>query len=214
MVAQTDLGAWTGIKIHAPLISKWNAGLEAQSRFENYLSETDELFISPYAELKLKKWLRADFAYRFTNYPGRGAGHRGSIDLVFKDLEKFISKNKSRLGLNARLRGTHEFKEFNENQTYLRFRLGTKYNLPKTKLEPGLGIECFYHFNDQITYTFTDVEAHHRLNQYRIRFDLRYPVFKKHTIKAFYLFQKEINGPDTDHIIGLKFTYELPRLVQ
>lgn len=209
VLGQQDLGAWTGVKVHVPVNKRWNAGLEMQSRFESNISVANELFLSPYVEYDLKKWIRVDLAYRLTNYPADGYGHRESIDLVLQDLQKFIFSKKNRLSLDFRLRGTYEYRTKDENDTYLRFRFGGSYNLPKTKLKPSIDLEWFYHFNDQITYTFSSVDVNHRMNKYRIRFDLSYPITKVHSIKGFYIYQRSLFSDKLDHILGLKYSYEI-----
>ena len=182
VVAQSDIGMWNGVSLEVPINDKLTTGIDLQLRLENNLRETDELFVSPYLNYDLHKFVRLDLSYRMTSYPSSSAfGHRKTFDIIFRNLMDLL-KEDSRLSINARVRTTYEYKRHDENETYLRFRTKATYNLPKTKLSPELAGELFFHFNDQLIYTSEDVSAVHRFNKYRLRGGLTYPLNKQNDL--------------------------------
>ena len=138
--------------------------------------------------------------------------HRTTLDVEFKDLlELFVDKTP--LEITARIRGTHEVRDGDLNNNYLRGRLKLAYNLPGTKLEPHILGEVFYHFNDQISYTFSSIESRNRINKYRLRAGLSYPFTKQHTVKVFYIVEPRTESPRTDFILGVGYTFKLKQLL-
>ena len=217
--SQSDFRAWTGADIRIPVTQKFTTGLEAQSRFKSNLNEVEEVFVSPYVRYEIQKHIQLGVDYRLSNSDENGAffgvrnTHRWTLDLRFRDLEKFIW-DKTRFSINTRLRGTHAYSRTDENNSNIRFQLKVDYNLPKTKLTPFLSTEFFYHLNDQISYTFTDVETHSRFSKYRIRGGVNYPWSKRNSIKLFYIYEPEIQGPEKQFILGVGYRYRMKRLTK
>lgn len=215
--SQKDFGAWIGVDFRVPLLKKLDVGLEAQSRFESNVSQVDQSFISPYVKYDLHKFIELGVDYRLSN-SSTGAGffgnlftHRTSLDVEFKDLLELFVK-KTPLNVSARLRGTHEVERGDLNNDNIRGRIKLAYNLPGTKLEPHILGEVFYHFNDQITYTFSGVEAKNRFNKYRLRGGLNYPVKKRHAVKLYFIYESRFESPRADFVLGVGYSYKLKRL--
>lgn len=214
VVSQTDFGAWTGMKVHVPLNKKISFGTDVQTRYESNLSELSEFFISPYVSYELNKHIGIGADYRMTYYATKSNyGHREAIDLMFEKLIDLVYE-KSRFDFSMRLRGTHEFNRSDDNSSNIRLKGKLSYNLRKTKLEPELSSEFFYHFNDQIVYQASEVITYNRFDKYRIRLGLNYSFSKRHRMKMFYQFQKAFLEDNSSNVLGLKYTYQFKTLMK
>ena len=217
-LAQKDFGLWAGLDVRIPILKKLAIGVELQSRFESNVSQVERSFISLYVKYELHKHVRLGLDYRLSNLPS-GSGffgseytHRTTLDIELRNLVDLI-KEDTRLQLTARIRGTYEARSGDLNNTNLRGRLKIAYNLPKTKLEPHVAAEVFYHFNDQINYTFSSVEAKHRVSKYRLRAGLSYPLTKQHLVKLYYIVEPRTESMRTDFILGVGYAFKLKRIV-
>jgi len=213
-IAQSDFGLWTGLELNVPITKDIKFGLESQARFDNNVSRTKEAFISPYVKWDMKKYFRVGVNYRLSSVPynstvlNRVFSHRYTLDLEFRNiLDLFSNKNKIKLAMRLRATNEHEREKLNKN--YLRYKIKADYNLPKTKLEPSLSAEFFYHFNDQIVYTFNEVKTFNRINKFRLRLGFEYPLSKKHTINIFSIYQHQIAGADHSFIIGAGYSFSM-----
>lgn len=215
--AQNDFGLWSGIDVRVPLTGKLDAGLEVQARFRDNVHRVDNTFLSPYLRYDVVKNFRVAAAYRMTNEADAGSlfgginTHRLSLDLEGRNLIDLLAE-KSRFNAGVRVRYTHETTGGDRNNDYLRGQLEIKYNLPKIKLEPQLSGELFYHFNDQFSYSFTEVRSGGRFNRYRVRLGLNYPLNKRMEVQAFYMLQSKIETPKKEFILGIGYTYQFKRL--
>lgn len=213
-VGQSDFGAWTGVSVDVPLTKKLEVGSDVQTRYDSNLSELDEFFISPYISYELNKHIAIGADYRMTYYAQKSNyGHREAIDVMFKKLLELFFTD-SRFEFDARLRGTHEFNRSDDNSSNIRLKGKLSYNLPKTKLEPELSSEIFYHFNDQIIYKADKVITNNRFDKYRIRLGLNYSFTKRHQMKVFYQFQKTFLEDKSSNILGVKYSYQFKTLMK
>lgn len=211
-LGQNDFGAWTGADISAKVYKDLKAGFEIQSRFSRNLSRMDEVFLSPFLKYDINQFIRIGTDYRYTNSIGTvNDAHRICFDTEARKLMDLI-KEGSRFNFSFRTRFTHEYQKTKRNDNYLRFKFDFDYNLPKTKLKPELGAEFFYHFADQITYTFTDVTSRGRMNKYRLKLGASYPLSKEMDISLFYLIQSRFQESKTDYIVGLGYSYNLGKI--
>lgn len=216
--AQNDFGLWTGVDLNIPLTKKIKFGIDVQTRFDRNVSRMKEAYMSPSVKWDVLKQFRVGFNYRLTRMPyssdvlNRISTHRFTLDLELNDLIKFI-KDKSRLEISLRVRGTNEHELSKLTENYLRYRIKGVYNLPKTKLEPSLSAELFYHFNDQIIYTFTEVKSINSFNKLRLQFGLKYPLGKS-TVEIYSIYQRKFMNTESNFIIGLGYTYDLDRLIK
>ncbi len=213
---QSDFGLWLGAEVKYPISKKMEFGTEIQTRFASNVTRVDQSFLSPSVNYEFHKYLELSAAYRLGNSPsgsgffGSKTTHRFGIDVKSGNLADLIN-NKSRLQTAIRLRATHEIEGTDLNKDYFRGQLEIGYNLPKTKLKPSISVEFFYHFNDQLVYTFTSVESRGRINKYRIQAELKYPISKRQDLKLFYFIQPEIESPNKAFVLGLNYTYNLKR---
>lgn len=216
--AQKDFGAWIGADVRVPVSKKFAAGLQLESRFKDNVSAVNQTFISPYVKYNLHKHVGVELSYRLTNRPESGYfgsenTHRIAIDLNFKSLiDAFIDKKGAQnLDFDARIRYTHATDKGELNNDYLRARLKLDYNVSGIKLTPYISTEFFFHFNDQLTYTPTEVTSRHRFNKYRINLGMEYKIGKQHELNLFYIVQPTIESPNTRFILGLGYKYSLKK---
>lgn len=208
LLSQSQWGGWFGAAAEGELHKDWKAGMEIQSRFDKNFSSLDQLYLSPFVKWDVHKHLRIGADYRWTSFGSTVSSHRGTLDLQFRDLMDLIA-NDSRLAWTCRLRGTYESSNYQSTETNLRLRSQLSYNLPKTKAEPFIQCELFYHFNDQLIYTFEEVRAEHNFSKYRIRIGAELPLNKRHEFQCYYMFQSRISEPKIDHVIGIEYKYNL-----
>ncbi len=214
---EQDFGLWSGVDVRVPLTKKLDAGLEVQMRFKNNVTAIDNSFFSPYIKYDLHKHFGLGIDYRWSNEP-KGGGmfgpdnfHRVTLDLEAKKLVELFAEN-TRLDASFRLRGTHETTNGDRNNDYLRMQLEFKYNIPGIKLEPELSGELFYHFNDQLSYSFSEVQSRGRMNKFRVKLGLNYQLNKRQQLKLFYMIQSFTESPKTDFVLGVGYSYRFKRL--
>lgn len=211
-ISQNDFGAWIGADVSAKVYKDLKAGFELQSRLSNNLSRMDEVFMSPFLKYDVNNVIRIGTDYRYTNSIGTvNDAHRICFDVEARKLMDVL-KEGSRLNFSLRARYTHEYKKTKRNDDYLRFKFDVEYNLPKTKLKPEFGAEWFYHFGDQLTYTFTDVTSRGRFNKYRLKLGIGYPLTKDMDLSVFYMIQSRIQETKTDYILGIGYSYSIRKI--
>lgn len=216
---QKDFGLWTGVDLRVPITKKWSTGIEIQARLNNNASRVDNTYLSPYIKYDLHKYLGIGADYRLTNEAGPSGIfgttnlHRLAVDVEANKLIELFAPE-SRYDASVRLRYTHENTLGDRNNDYFRMQLTLKYNVPKYKLEPELAAELFYHFNDQLSYSFEEVRSRNRFNKYRVRIGINYEINKLNSLKIFYMVQSAIESPKADFILGLGYTYRLKRLIK
>ena len=209
-MTQNDFGLWTAINGRVSVTKNIKIGAQIQVRLEENVSTRSETFFSPYVSYQVSKHLQFSLDYRSTNNWDEGTvsknKHRVTIDCRLEKILDLVD-NKSRFKISSRLRFVQETQKGDLNDQYARGRLKLSYNLPKTKIEPHVAVEVFYHFNDQLAYTITGVSARHRISKYRVRMGFGIPLSKQHQIKCFYLIQQQVHGSKTDFIAGVSYRF-------
>lgn len=212
--AQSDFGSWIGASVKYPWSKKIMLGAEIQTRLNSNSSKINQSYISSNFRYEFSKFFRVEYNYRLSNI-AQGDGFFGSlyyqrstIDVEFTNILKLL-KDKPRLSITARLRGVHEIQEGDLNSDYLRGKLAFKYNLPGTKLEPEISYETFFHFNDQLQYSFTSISSIHRFSKHRFFIGFDYPINKTQELNIFYIVQSPIESNKKDFIFGLGYTFKI-----
>lgn len=213
-LGQSDFGTWAGLELKTSLTKKLDVSLEGQSRFNRNSTRLKTAFVSPGFKYKIHDQVRIGMDYRLASVPfdnstsNRIFTHRFTLDAEFRDiLNLFVDK--SPLNLSIRLRGTHERELNKQDDNYLRARLKASYKIKKSKFEPNISAEMFYHLNNQIEYTFTEVRTHHAVNKFRVRLGLDYNLKKRQQISLFGIYQRQLFSLENDFILGLSYSYEI-----
>lgn len=212
--AQNDFGLWLKHDLSVDLSKKVKLELDFQARFDHNATSMKELFTTPSIQWEIHKFLKLGAEYRLTHFPtnqfesSKPISQRFTLNVEFQNLEKLIQK-KSDLGLSLRIAGTSEHQKFERADSYLRARLKLDYNLPKTKLKPEFSTEIFYHFNDQISYSFTEVRTYHAFNKIRFKLGLEYPLALKHKIAIYAQYQHAFQSRNKDFVLGLGYSYHI-----
>lgn len=216
-LSQQDFGIWSKIDLRAPIDKKFSAGIEFQVRSENNTTSINNSFLAPYAMYDAGKFLQLGVDYRLINEPtgdhffGSDFTHRVTLDVEVKNLIDLIAEN-SRLSATIRIRGTHKTGVGDRSDDYLRSLFSLSYNVKGVKLEPEISGELFYHFNDQVSYTFNDVSSHHRLSEYRLRCKMNYEFSKRHSAFVGYFIEGRFESNSTKHVLNVGYRYTLKRL--
>ena len=211
--AQSNMCTWIGAEAKFDLNNDWSIGVEAQSRTDLKLGRVDGLLLSPSVTWKPIKHLEAGLSYRVTRVPyassttNRVEKHRITADLNLVKMEKFFFKEKTRLGMSLRLRGTTEHQAEKRGENTLRLRFKLDYDLPKTKLDLYASSEIFYRFQRDLIYTFTKVESVNAINRHRLIMGMKHPIGDQHSIELFGLYQWQYPNETTETIIGLGYTF-------
>lgn len=215
--AQKDFGLWTGLELRVPLTQKLDVGLELQMRFHQNATKVNNSFLSPYLKYELHRHLGVGLSYRYSNEPdGQGVFgstnlHRLTVDLEAKKLLDLVTKD-SPFDAALRLRYTHETTMGDRNNDYWRTQFEIRYDWKQFHLKPEVSAEFFYHFNDQLSYSFDEVRVNHRFNKFRIRLGFAYDISKRSEAKIFYMLQSQLESPNADYILGLGYTYRFKRI--
>jgi hypothetical protein len=203
--------------LRVPLTKKMDAGLEIEMRFHDNVRKVNTSFLSPYVKVEVHKHLGVGVNYRLSNEPdGQGVFgstnlHRFTLDLEAKKLIALFSKD-SPYDAAVRMRYTHETALGDLNNDYWRTQIELKYDWKQFNLKPEISAEFFYHFNDQVSYTFNEVRTHNRFNKYRIRLGMAYALNKRSEVKLFYMLQSQFESPKADYILGFGYAYRFKRL--
>ena len=215
--AQNDFGIWSGLDLNAALSKDLIVGMEVEARFDRNVSHMKTAFLSPYASWDASKYFKIGINYRLSSSPynatvaNRILSHRYALDLEFRNIMELF-KDKPKLGLTLRLRATKEYEELKRTDKYLRFRVKADYSIPKSKVEPYFFAELFYHISDQVTYTFSDVKTVNAFNKFRSTLGFKYEISKKHEIKLFSIYQRQLLQAENDFILGVGYSYSIDKL--
>jgi len=212
--AQNDFGLWLKHDLTYSINKKLKFELDFQSRFDRNVTRNKELFTTPSVQWEVHKYIRLGSEYRFTYFPsnafenGKPISQRITLNFEFQNIEKLWNK-KSDLGLSLRIAGTSEHQKYERADNYIRTRLNVDYNIPKTKLKPELSAELFYHFNDRVTYSFSEVRTYNSFNKIRFRLGFEYPLGKQHKIAAFGQYQRAFLSKNNDVVVGIGYSYDI-----
>lgn len=212
--AQNDFGLWLKHDLSYSLNEKVKIELDFQARFDRNVTRNKELFTTPSIQWEVHKFIKLGAEYRFTYFPssnfenGKPVSNRYSLNAEFQNIEKLWNK-KSDLGLSLRIAGTSEHQKFERVDNYLRTRLKVDYNIPKTKLKPEFSAELFYHFNDQVSYSFTEVRTVNSFNKMRFKLGLEYPLGLKHKVAIFGQYQHAFLSKNNDVVMGISYSYDI-----
>lgn len=212
--AQSDFGTWFGAELKAPIASNFDLALEGQLRMDENSTHLSAAFLSPSITWSASKYLRFTGAYRMSNVPfnsstiNRVYTHRYSLDFEFRKILGLIA-DYDKFGLSMRVRGTSELESGERTENTLRFKLNADYNFENSKIEPYISGELFYRFNEQVSYTFTEVTTHSGINKMRLKLGASYAVKKRHVVKIFSIYQKQIRSQQSEFILGASYSHTL-----
>ncbi len=216
--AQTDFGLWTGIETSVPLNKKVEFGLEGQLRWDNNVSSLEKMFAAVGTEFRLDKHVRTVLNYRLSGesyspiYPTKTKTHRFTWDVNLRELNELFT-DKSPLEVTVRLRWTNEHEVNERVNNYIRGRLELAYDVADGDITPYVSCEWFYHINDQIHYTATEVLTYNSINKVRLKFGSNFKLDDHHGLKLFMNYQRGIPDNDADIILGVGYKYEFNRIL-
>ena len=209
---QNDFGVWVGAEAKKEISKRFDVALQAQLRLDDNATHHQKSFVSPSISFKAHKHMALGAAYRLSSVPfnsstsNRAFAHRYTFDLEFRKLIDLI-KDGSRLGASIRLRETTELEDQKLTENTLRCKLKFDYNIPKSKFEPFISGELFYRFNNQLTYTATEVVATNAINKLRMKVGASYKIKGGHSLKLYTLIQKQLLSQETEMILGLGYGF-------
>jgi hypothetical protein len=212
--AQNDVGLWLKHDLSYSINKKVKLELDFQARFDRNITRNKELFSAPSIQWEVNKFIKLGSEYRLTYFPstafdnGKPISQRLTLNFEFQNLENLLSK-KSDFGFSIRVAGTSEYQKYERVDNYIRTRLKVDYNIPKTKLKPELSAELFYHFNDRISYSFTEVRGYNAFNKLRVKLGLEYPLGIKHKVSVFGQYQRQFISSESDLVIGVSYSYNI-----
>ena len=205
---ETDFQTWTSAELRYRPSKKWRIGLESQLRLKENSSEIDGYFFELTGGHELFKNFRLVAGYRFirkNDNTGKIQGYENHQRFHF---DANYSHKIERLELRYRLRyqtrdelGVSSSEGDYANQ-YLRFLIGTEYDIKKWKLDPDLSAEIFHHNQKGEETGF---------NKARLTIGTTYNMKKAGKLGLFYRYEFGIGGTDRDniHILRLKYVYTI-----
>ena len=190
---ESDNEFWTGFTYRLHLHKRWRAELEQQLRLQEDWGTFKMTFTEAGMRYEVSEGLDLKLLYRYTLLVDDHNEQRWSLDLKYE----YDIKNVP-IDLIYRLRFQDE-KVFytGEKKTGLRNLFSIDYNMSKLA-DPFVEYESFYRFNEK--------------NEFRVdRFTLgvEWKLNKQLDLESFYRMdrQKNVDDPETQHIIGLRFSY-------
>ncbi|MBN4049717.1 DUF2490 domain-containing protein [Bacteroidales bacterium AH-315-N07] len=200
-----DAGSWTGLNAEIKISNNLRASVEQQVRLIDNISSFDKTFTDLGFTIRFSRNLRLSANYRYI-FENIGLNNqRVYFSLLFR--KRILDRTR----LSYRIRYQNQFdKLLNENR-YLRNKLRLNYNIRKSKLDPYLAVELYYHFNNYIVYKNEEVLVYHEFNKYRIQFGWNINLRNNRSMDIFYIYQKEfnVNNPEIDNIFGIIYNFRL-----
>ncbi len=187
-----DAMLWTGISLKKSINKSLSVQLEQQLRFNQNISNVNKVFTEMSITYKVTKFYRVAASYRI-NTLEFSKRHRIDIDNIFRlKIKPFTFKYRIKLQINKRKNKPIDYRWRN--------KLTVEYRINK-RLTPYLQTELFYRSNP----TFRNFDTR------RFGVGIAYRIWKKHTIKAFFIREQEFNveTPEIGFINGIKYSFEL-----
>lgn len=199
LTAQTT-GEWIGAELSLNLPHKLSFDISGQARiFNNFLNlyKYQAQFDLGY---ELHKRVDIGVGYR-SEWRVENDGYYYYRDKIFANLKFNYPIN--RFKLKDRIRYQRRTKTYINNDwdlipiQRLRNKVELSYNIRKNKITPLVSFELFFPLNSFITPV---------VDEYRIAFDIKYPVSKKQSIKTGILYTRELYF-NTLYAVLFRFTY-------
>lgn len=198
-----DAGLWTSVNAEVKLISKVNATLSQEFRFNENITELGAAFTDFGIQYKLNKNWRIAANYRFTQrrkvadyYSFR---HRFYFDIKY-------AKKINSFGYSWRMRVQDQLADINRAadggvpEYYLRNKFNVEMDTKKA-YSPYVSFELFSSLNYPRKDLFSGV---------RVIAGVEYEINKHHKIDLYYMIQKELitKQPQTDFVVGSGYYFK------
>jgi hypothetical protein len=197
-----DLEVWSAAKLKYSINEDWRIGLEQQYRLKDDASTFGKYITELDIKLNLGENLSASLGTRFIR-DKYAKGDVQGVDNLFRwnaDLNYKHQLNRFSLKYRFRYQAENELSVDDESDKTIRFKIGTDYNIKKSRFTPEFSTELFNELNDSEGFT-------------KVRFTLGTEYKIKHLgkIGAFYRVEKELDGlyPKTTNIIGISYQYTI-----
>ena len=186
-----EWNTWGSIKFSKDIGEKFNFSLTPELRFTDQF-DIDEYLVEAGLEYQPVKFLELGAQYRFLINERETKSteyfHRVAFDAKGKyEIKRFNFQ------LRTRYTNYNEFDSDDDNETYLRYRLKTEYNLKKSKLTPVVSIELFHQLKDK------------EINKIRYSLGAEYKINKHHAIGLNYHIQDYLNKDYQKNILALEY---------
>jgi len=202
----SDWGLWTSIDAEKRLSKNWELALDAQYRWKDNISITDQIRAGADISRKLGDYLKLGAGYELI------AKHKVKQDAyVYRNrfrLQATGSYKYARFSASWRTRMQLTLMETDEargdifqgesNKWVWRNRFGLKYNIRKTPLKPYINFELFHNL-------FNDMEYSYFQNRFSI--GMEYSLNKHHTLEAGYICETEIDAMKKNKLNVIKLGY-------
>ena len=213
--AQAEYGTWTSVGIEKKT-GKWNFEADTELRTIYYLRLINRWSIGFDAEYKIAKPLEIGFGYtlmnvldqKYLNYQFRnrfnagitGKQKWGRFDFSLSEGLQLTTKNASK-----------RLDDFGSTDTYKinpalmwKNAIQTQYDIPKSKLTPGMELESFYELNNP---------DGNKFDKLRYSFFLKYKLNKYNSVKLSGIYNKELGTDVADYsgkyILDIKYSITL-----
>ena len=213
--AQAEYGTWSSIEIEKK-IGKWNFEAETELRTIYYLRLVNRWSIGLDAEYKIAKPLQVSFGYtlmnvldkKYLNYQFRnrfnsgitGKKKWGDFGFSLSEGIQLTTKNDSK-----RIGDFGNINTYKINPAWMwKNSFQTQYNIPKSKLTPGVEFESYYELNNP---------DGNKFDKLRYTAFLKYKLKKRNSIKLSGIINQELGTDLADfsgkYIVDLKYSYTL-----
>jgi hypothetical protein len=202
----SDWGLWTSIDAEKNFLKKWDFSIDAQYRWKDNMSVTDQIRAG------------ADISRKLGDYVKLGAGYELIAKHKVKN-DEFVYRNRFRMQatgsykyarftaswrtrMQLTLLETDEargdFFQGENNKWVWRNRFALKYNIRKTPFKPYINFELFHNLFDGMEYSYY---------QNRFGIGMEYSLNKRHTLEAGYKRETEIDAKRKYNLNVIKLGY-------
>ncbi len=207
MAQEKDVELWVGFGIDQRIGKKMTVAFEQNTRFNNNIGATKNVFEELSLSYKFNKYLSGTANYRFGKrnsfVNGYNTEHRYNFDLRFRKKAKpliFVFRTR----FQSKYRSIHSSEDGFIPTNYNRNKFTFRFDLDR-RVEPYVGIEVYYQLNN--------VEGN-EIDNIRYFTGINIDLPKRQEVKVFYILQQEynVNNPVTSNVIGVSYSYSLKRL--
>ncbi len=189
-----DFQGRTSAEIIFKPVKKLSINFSPELRFdENF--EIDNYHLQLQADYKLSKAFKAGIRYRFIINPRdvKDTEHLSRYGLFIRLKQKYGD-----FSPYVRLSYTNDADEdeSTERSSFLRYKAGLKYDIPKCKITPSIGLEAFQELSGD--------------GLYKMRYfaGAEYKLFKNNYIQALYKFDYYRTSYTNKHIVSLTYKFK------
>lgn len=226
LLAQSDdFGIWTSAEVQKKLGNHWSAGIEAEFRTQDGLSDVERWAGTVDVGYKFNDYLKADAAYTYIyrHVESRTTSKGNVVSDYWSPRHRFsfaltgsVKWSRLEFSLRERYQITHRTEQTaskydgddgsqkadevvaGKTRSLLRSRLQVEWDIKKSRFKPYVSCELFNLINDDWS-----------LDKTRLTIGTAYKFNKKHSLDVYYRYQDQSDDDESNgHVIGVAYKFK------